>query len=58
MLPAMDSIFAAFTLGRLTGLLETMVQNSSRKDKFDIIIYDGVGTDETLRMIGAASKAR
>ncbi|KAJ6902939.1 hypothetical protein NC651_020428 [Populus alba x Populus x berolinensis] len=30
----------------------------SNEDNFEIIIYDGVSSDETLRMIGAASKAR
>lgn len=56
-LPAMDSIFAALVLARLLGFLTNMTEKN-KKDKFDIIIYDGISTDETLRMIGAASKAR
>uniref|UniRef100_A0A6N2N468 ArsA/GET3 Anion-transporting ATPase-like domain-containing protein n=1 Tax=Salix viminalis TaxID=40686 RepID=A0A6N2N468_SALVM len=54
-LPAMDSIFAVYALARLVGSLNA---NQTNKDKFDIIVYDGVSTDETLRVIGAASKAR
>ena len=54
-LPAMDSIFAVYALAGLVGSLNV---NQTNKDKFDIIVYDGVSTDETLRVIGAASKAR
>ncbi|XP_011008666.1 PREDICTED: uncharacterized protein At1g26090, chloroplastic [Populus euphratica] len=54
-LPAMDSIFAVYALAGLVGSLNV---NQTNRDKFDIIVYDGVSTDETLRMIGAASKAR
>lgn len=54
-LPAMDSIFAVYALAGLVGSLNV---NQTNRDKFDIIVYDGVNTDETLRMIGAASKAR
>ncbi|KAL3582085.1 hypothetical protein D5086_016417 [Populus alba] len=43
------------------GVLEGLGQinaNQSNEDNFEIIIYDGASSDETLRMIGAASKAR
>ncbi|KAJ4834264.1 hypothetical protein Tsubulata_044804 [Turnera subulata] len=56
-LPAMDSIFASLALARLVGLL-TNGTPKNNQDRFDIVIYDGISTDETLRMIGAASKAR
>lgn len=58
MLPGMDSIFSSFILGRLIGFLSNAAQRNHRKDKFDIIIYDGFSTEETLRIIGAASKSR
>ncbi|KAJ8760492.1 hypothetical protein K2173_015159 [Erythroxylum novogranatense] len=57
-LPAMDSIFAALEIGKLAGFLASKTQENNNKDKFDIIVYDGISSDETLRMIGAASKAR
>jgi anion-transporting ArsA/GET3 family ATPase len=57
-LPGMDSIFSALGLERLVGFLNNVDQRNLRKDKFDIIIYDGISTEETLRMIGASSKAR
>ncbi|XP_048229006.1 uncharacterized protein At1g26090, chloroplastic [Ricinus communis] len=57
-LPAMDSIFAALVLERLVRFLTNRTEGKNKEDKFDIIIYDGISTDEALRMIGAASKAR
>ncbi|KAH1265448.1 chloroplastic protein [Glycine max] len=30
----------------------------SQQDKFDVIIYDGISSEETLRIIGGSSKAR
>ncbi|XP_055809774.1 uncharacterized protein At1g26090, chloroplastic [Solanum dulcamara] len=57
-LPGMDSIFSSLALERLVGFFENVVQQNSKKEKFDIIIYDGMSTEETIRMIGATSKAR
>lgn len=54
----MDSIFSSLALERLVGYFENVVQQNSKKEKFDIIIYDGMSTEETIRMIGATSKAR
>lgn len=53
-LPGMDSIFSVLELERLVGFFG----NVNQKEKFDIIIYDGVSTEETIRIIGATSKAR
>ncbi|CAH9147512.1 unnamed protein product [Cuscuta epithymum] len=53
-LPGMDSIFSILELEKLIGFF----RNVSQKDKFDVIIYDGISTEETIRMIGATSKAR
>ncbi|KAF3954607.1 hypothetical protein ACB098_08G177000 [Castanea mollissima] len=57
-LPGMDSIASAYTLERLVGFLSNVDQRNNKKDKFDIIIYDGISNEEILRMIGASSKAR
>ena len=57
-LPGMDSIASAFALERLVGFLSNVDQRNNKKDKFDIIIYDGISNEEILRMIGASSKAR
>ncbi|KAL3636121.1 hypothetical protein CASFOL_020668 [Castilleja foliolosa] len=54
-LPGMDSIFSALELEKLIGFLSIA---SSQKGKFDIVVYDGISTEETLRMIGATSKSR
>ncbi|XP_063941095.1 uncharacterized protein At1g26090, chloroplastic isoform X2 [Daucus carota subsp. sativus] len=57
-LPGMDSIFSASALESFVGFLGDVPQKSNQKDVFDIIIYDGLNTEETIRMIGAASKTR
>lgn len=57
-LPGMDSMFSALALVRLLGLFGRWAQRNHQKDKFDVIIYDGISTEETLRLIGASSKAR
>uniref|UniRef100_A0A2P2JEN5 Uncharacterized protein MANES_06G073100 n=1 Tax=Rhizophora mucronata TaxID=61149 RepID=A0A2P2JEN5_RHIMU len=56
-LPAMDSIFAILVIAWHVGFLGNVNQNN-KKDRCNIIVYDGISTDETLRMIGAASQAR
>ncbi|KAF7827868.1 arsenite-transporting ATPase [Senna tora] len=56
-LPGMDSAFLASSLERLVGFLRT-TSPKNQKNKFDIVIYDGISSDETLRMIGGTSKAR
>lgn len=57
-LPGMDSIFSVLELERLVGFLVNAVQRNGERDKFDVVVYDGISTEETLRMIGATSKAR
>ncbi|KAK4357560.1 hypothetical protein RND71_023170 [Anisodus tanguticus] len=57
-LPGMDSIFSSLALEQLVGFFGNVVQQNNKKEKFDIIIYDGMSTEETIRMIGATSKAR
>ncbi|KAL3032667.1 hypothetical protein AAZX31_02G095500 [Glycine max] len=53
----MDSIFLVLALERLVGFLR-IAASKSQQDKFDLIIYDGISSEETLRIIGASSKAR
>ncbi|GER29850.1 P-loop containing nucleoside triphosphatehydrolases superfamily protein [Striga asiatica] len=55
-LPGMDSIFSALELEKLIGFLGISSQGKSAK--YDIVVYDGISTQETIRMIGATSKAR
>ncbi|KAL7001258.1 hypothetical protein U1Q18_002410 [Sarracenia purpurea var. burkii] len=57
-LPGMDSIFSALELERLVGFYGNIAQRNQLKYKFDVIVYDGISTQETIRMIGATSKAR
>lgn len=57
-LPGMDSIFSALALERLVGFFGNVAQINHQQNKFDIIIYDGISSEEMLRMIGATSKAR
>ncbi|XP_073295067.1 ATPase GET3D, chloroplastic [Primulina huaijiensis] len=57
-LPGMDSIFSVLELDRLVGFFGNVTKRNHEKNKFDIVIYDGVSTEETIRMIGATSKTR
>ncbi|KAL3824060.1 hypothetical protein ACJIZ3_020089 [Penstemon smallii] len=57
-LPGMDSIFSALELERLVGFFSNVAQRNNEKVKFDVVVYDGISTEETLRMIGATSKSR
>ncbi|PQM34107.1 uncharacterized protein Pyn_22314 [Prunus yedoensis var. nudiflora] len=57
-LPGMDPIFSALALERLVGFFRNVAQRNHNKDKFDIIVYDGLSSEEMLRMISAASQAR
>ncbi|MED6136983.1 hypothetical protein PIB30_060779 [Stylosanthes scabra] len=56
-MPAMDSILLLFALEKLVGFLRSTASNS-QGDKFDLIVFDGISSEETLRFIGASSKAR
>ncbi|PQM35591.1 uncharacterized protein Pyn_05252 [Prunus yedoensis var. nudiflora] len=57
-LPGMDPIFSALALERLVGFFRNVAQRNHNKDKFDVIVYDGLSSEEMLRMISAASQAR
>ncbi|XP_023756089.2 uncharacterized protein At1g26090, chloroplastic [Lactuca sativa] len=53
-LPGMDTIFSALQLEKLVGFL----RNKTQKTSFDVVIYDGISTEETIRLIGATGKSR
>lgn len=57
-LPGMDSIFSMLELERLVGFFRQATRKNHKGRTFDVIIYDGTSTEETLRMIGLSSKAR
>lgn len=57
-LPGMDSIFSSLELERLVRFFSNVSKTSSGEAQFDIVVYDGISTEETIRMIGAANKAR
>ena len=53
-LPGMDTIFSALALEKLIGFL----RNKTQKSNYDVVIYDGLSTEETIRLIGATGKSR
>ncbi|KAI7729539.1 hypothetical protein M8C21_012708 [Ambrosia artemisiifolia] len=57
-LPGMDTIFSALELEKLVGFLRKKPQKSNPKYSFDVIVYDGLSTEETIRLIGATGKSR
>ncbi|GJQ93462.1 P-loop containing nucleoside triphosphate hydrolase superfamily protein [Tanacetum coccineum] len=57
-LPGMDTIFSALELEKFVGFLNNKNQKNNPKYNFDIIVYDGLSTEETIRLIGATGKSR
>ncbi|EPS66943.1 hypothetical protein M569_07833, partial [Genlisea aurea] len=57
-LPGMDSIFSILELERVAGFLDFLNRNDKKRRKYDVIVYDGINSDDSLRMIGATSKAK
>ncbi|KAL0698879.1 hypothetical protein Bca4012_055001 [Brassica carinata] len=57
-LPGMDSIFSMLELERLVGFFRQATRKNHKGKNFDVIVYDGISTEETLRMIGLSSKTR
>ncbi|CAH2033919.1 unnamed protein product [Thlaspi arvense] len=57
-LPGMDSIFTMLELERLVGFFRQATRKNHKGKAFDVVIYDGISTEETLRMIGLSSKTR
>lgn len=57
-LPGMDSMLSALELERFIGFFGIMAVRNSEKEQFDVVVYDGISTEETIRLIGATSKTR
>ncbi|PKU77434.1 uncharacterized protein At1g26090, chloroplastic [Dendrobium catenatum] len=55
-LPGMDSIFSSLALLKYGNVLGSG-RNYSKK-KFDIVIYDGSSSEDTLRLVGATERVR
>lgn len=59
LLPGMDSVLAVGALERLIQLIGGTRRYTKELDrKFDMIIYDGISSEETLRMVGATERSR
>lgn len=56
-LPGMDSIFSILALERYAKILGIGPRRNP-SELFDVVIYDGICSEDTLRMMGAPSKAR
>ncbi|KAM0944286.1 putative HSP20-like chaperone, anion-transporting ATPase-like domain, arsA, HSP20-like protein [Dioscorea sansibarensis] len=55
-LPGMDSMSSALALEKLVNFLPGV--NYRSRTNFDIVVYDGVSSEETLRLIGATERVR
>lgn len=60
MLPGMDPYLALGALERLTTFSGGIVKTFGNIEavKYDVVVYDGMSSDESLRMFGLADNAR
>lgn len=59
-LPGMDPILAMGAIERLTGFTGGLFKGMGKKDEkeYDVVVYDGLSSDEIFRMFGSAERAR
>lgn len=59
-LPGMDPILAMGVIERLTGFTGGLFKGMGKKDEkeYDVVVYDGLSSDEIFRMFGSAERAR
>lgn len=57
-LPGMDTIFSALELEKFVGFLKNKTQKNNPKYDFEVIVYDGLSTEETIRLMSATGKSR
>ncbi|KAG0587022.1 hypothetical protein KC19_2G134900 [Ceratodon purpureus] len=59
-LPGMDPILAMGAIERLTGFTGGLFKGMGKKDDkdYDVVVYDGLSSDEIFRMFGSAERAR
>ncbi|KAI4339431.1 hypothetical protein MLD38_024378 [Melastoma candidum] len=56
-LPGMDSVFSILALERYAKFLGIGPRRNP-SELFDVVVYDGISSEDTLRMMGASGKAR
>lgn len=56
MLPGMDSFTPVLALQNRINLFSE--QKGSSEKEYDVVVFDGMSSEETLRLIGATERAR
>ncbi|MCO5555188.1 hypothetical protein L7F22_008731 [Adiantum nelumboides] len=57
-LPGMDALLALGAMESLIGFARDISKGRKADQTYDVVVYDGLSSEETLRLLGAAEKSR
>lgn len=57
-LPGMDALLALAAMERFIGFAGDVLKSRKANQTYDVVVYDGLSSEETLRLLGAAEKSR
>lgn len=57
-LPGMDALLALGAMEQYIGFAGDVFKARKPDQTYDVVVYDGLSSEETLRLLGAAEKSR